>query len=400
MNRRTNNPRSSAPDATTVAGCQPSQQASEGLAAKTHSEVNAYAEVRWESYRQYKANLHAHTTHSDGSLAPHEVIDRYHALGYKVLSLTDHDTCGPPGCDKNSPSKHETTWPWQQFGREPGELGMIAVQGNEVGTDHILSYFNDYGSLADYDSIYVWDSPAYSYNFVDKDAEFKATEIAENTLEKIRDRDGLAVMAHVGIYVHPAQWYAQLFLSFDNLVGIEVYNYNARDCYPWSMTLWDELLTALMPARPVWGFSNDDLHRRDKQGYELGYAYQMLLLPELTDNAVSESMEKGCFYFCWVYERGKEAPAIKSIRIDRTTCDTPTLIIEAEDHQEILWISQGRTVAYGATFNITRSRGAKQYIRAQIRGKNGYTCTQPFSLPLVSSPASTPCSSERQVEFP
>ena len=109
--------------------------------AKTHSAVNPYAEVNWQSYGHYKAALHAHTTQSDGSQTPADVIDRYNALGYKVLALTDHDSYGPGGDNKN-PRKHETTWPWQKFGREPGELGMVAIQGNEVGTDDVLSYSN------------------------------------------------------------------------------------------------------------------------------------------------------------------------------------------------------------------------------------------------------------------
>jgi hypothetical protein len=147
------------------------------------------------------------------------------------------------------------------------------------------------------------------------------------------------------------------------------------------MKLWDELLTELMPTRPVWGFSNDDAHMRSS-GEMGGYAYQVLLLGELTEKAVRESLEKGCFYFCKVYEAGKEAPAIQSIRIDKTAGSAATLTIEAKDGQEILWISRGRVVATGSTFDIKKSRGAGRYVRAQIRGKNGYTYTQPFSLPL------------------
>lgn len=158
------------------------------------------------------------------------------------------------------------------------------------------------------------------------------------------------------LIAHPATWYTHLFLNFDNLVGIEVYNYKAKDCYPWSMMLWDELLTTLMPARTVWGFAGDDMHRRDEKGYELGYAYQVLLLPELTEKAVRESMERGSSYFCWVYEAGKQAPVIQSIQVDSEAGIAGTIKVQAEEHQEILWISQGRTVAYGETFSIQKSR--------------------------------------------
>ena len=39
----------------------------------------------------YKANLHAHSTESDGRLTPAELKEAYKAQGYSVLSITDHE---------------------------------------------------------------------------------------------------------------------------------------------------------------------------------------------------------------------------------------------------------------------------------------------------------------------
>lgn len=39
----------------------------------------------------YKANLHAHSTLSDGSLAPQELVKAYREHGYSVLAITDHE---------------------------------------------------------------------------------------------------------------------------------------------------------------------------------------------------------------------------------------------------------------------------------------------------------------------
>ena len=41
--------------------------------------------------RQFKANLHSHSTLSDGSLSPEELKRVYKARGYSVLAITDHD---------------------------------------------------------------------------------------------------------------------------------------------------------------------------------------------------------------------------------------------------------------------------------------------------------------------
>ena len=42
--------------------------------------------------RYFKANLHTHTTISDGKLTREEVKEAYKALGYQILCLTDHNT--------------------------------------------------------------------------------------------------------------------------------------------------------------------------------------------------------------------------------------------------------------------------------------------------------------------
>lgn len=39
----------------------------------------------------YKANLHCHTTDSDGALSPEEIREHYKALGYSVVAYTDHE---------------------------------------------------------------------------------------------------------------------------------------------------------------------------------------------------------------------------------------------------------------------------------------------------------------------
>ena len=39
----------------------------------------------------YKANLHCHSSLSDGTLTPKELKDLYKANGYSVLAYTDHD---------------------------------------------------------------------------------------------------------------------------------------------------------------------------------------------------------------------------------------------------------------------------------------------------------------------
>ena len=42
--------------------------------------------------KQFKANLHSHSTRSDGALSPEELKDAYRKRGYSILAITDHES--------------------------------------------------------------------------------------------------------------------------------------------------------------------------------------------------------------------------------------------------------------------------------------------------------------------
>ena len=111
-----------------------------------------YATVDWESTGRYKANLHTHTTVSDGRLNPHEVVDRYHAQGHTILAITDHNRVTypwtgfsqlePSGLSRNTFATGDLESPDLVYqGRNPAELGMLAVQGNELSAHHHMGSF-------------------------------------------------------------------------------------------------------------------------------------------------------------------------------------------------------------------------------------------------------------------
>ena len=41
--------------------------------------------------KQYKANLHCHSTLSDGKKTPEELREMYKSHGYSILAITDHE---------------------------------------------------------------------------------------------------------------------------------------------------------------------------------------------------------------------------------------------------------------------------------------------------------------------
>lgn len=77
-----------------------------------------------------EADLHCHTTASDGQLTPSEVVELARNLGLKALGITDHDTVGG----------------WAEAERAGPKWGVEILRGIELNTDwqgtevHILGY--------------------------------------------------------------------------------------------------------------------------------------------------------------------------------------------------------------------------------------------------------------------
>ncbi len=86
-----------------------------------------------------KADLHMHTTNSDGKLTPFEVIDRAKNNGIDIISITDHDVIQHVNEIKEYAEKQ----------------GIKYIPGIELSTKHmdkpvhILGYFTDESYLSD-----------------------------------------------------------------------------------------------------------------------------------------------------------------------------------------------------------------------------------------------------------
>jgi len=305
--------------------------------------VNPYQEVDWEEHAQYRANLHTHTRQSDGLHSAARVIDAYHRAGYHILALTDHDA---------------VTWPWNEHGRDPEELGMLAVQGNEIShAHHIGSYFCDYNIVS------------RRYLPVIGGIGSAANVTEEEILTGIADSDGLAVFFHPGYHGNPPQFYTSLFSKFPHLIGMEVANGKLR---LQDHEIWDTVLTMLMPERPVWGFANDDLHIM----WHLGRAFNVFPLPELCEAEIRSAMERGSFYFSY----GSAAPVIRSILVDN---EGGIVAIDGDGWEEVSWISNGFVIHQGAALDFHNTANIGAYIRAEMSGEGGITYTQPFAVGIL-----------------
>ncbi|NLW50306.1 MAG: hypothetical protein GXY85_05605 [Candidatus Brocadiaceae bacterium] len=308
--------------------------------------LNPYAGVDWDTVGHHRANLHAHTTRSDGTMEPQAVIDEYHKAGYTILALTDHSRC---------------TYPWEDLGRSPDELGMVAVPGNELSRHHHTGSF--FCTL-----------------------ETDETDL-DAALQAVADHGGLAVLFHPGRYWRPdllaepvpaavRNDYLGYLRRHDHLLGIEVFN--QRDRYPWDRLLWDALLAECMPDRPVWGFADDDMHSMST----FGYGRNVFLLDEASLDAVRRAMVGGAFYFNHGTEPDR-LPVLTRVAHDE---EAGTLEVTGEVAGEPLartayrWVSDGRPVQVGPRLCYRTVPGLGGYVRVELIGPGGTTYVNPFGL--------------------
>ena len=306
-----------------------------------------YKGVDWAQFNQYKANLHTHTKAGDTRIEPAEVIDMYHDHGYKILALTDHDT----------KTTEATTWPWQDFGRDPEKLGMVAIEGNEISKlNHIGSLYSGYGNAN------------------------VATE--EEIFVEIGRLDGLAAFNHPGRYTHgdnpervrSPDWYCDYYRRHPHIYGMEIFN--QKDRYPTDRRTWDAVLTELLPERPVWGTANDDMHEPTSS---FGYSWNIILLSELNDDLVRAALTNGQFLFAHS-PKGKDGPPVPVIKAIIVDEKSGMISIQATGYTSIEWIAEGDVVQEGVKVDLSEIPQAK-YVRAMVHGPEGTVVgTQPFIL--------------------
>ena len=236
----------------------------------------------------YKANLHSHSTVSDGGLTPEELKKRYKEHGYSIVAYTDHEIMVP----HNDLSDDE----------------FLAITSTELSTNYPST-----------EGEYVW-IKCYHINFYAKDRNaqtfpgFKREYIwRENTKEYITD--AMVDMPETRIYDteainlilkrakeqgfltclnHPV-WSLQEYpdVAFlENLWGVEVFNYGCYvDGNEDTTFAYDNLLRK---GQLVCAVSSDDCHSpvdRDMYG-----GWNMIKAKSLDYDEVYSAMERGDLY--------------------------------------------------------------------------------------------------------
>ncbi len=196
----------------------------------------------------FKANLHTHTTDSDGAKSPEEVMKLYKDAGYDILALTDHWLCS------------ETT----------EYEGMLVLCGCEYHT-----FTREYSHIVGIGM----KEPVYP----DKKAD------PQDIVNEINNCGGVAILAHPAWSLNAPDFIAGL----EGIAGCEIYNsvsgypYSARE---YSGNVMD--LASVITKKAIPGVAADDTHYYKKELFK-GFTY--ICMESLTHENVLKALKEGNF---------------------------------------------------------------------------------------------------------
>lgn len=291
---------------------------------------NPYEGIDWDTWGNYKTQLHCHTNASDGFLPIDEFVWRHYDLNFDIVALTDHGTINRgwneepelvplmrlikkdrtnmsdviPLTDEEYEAYLNGTAPSPTRTHTNGMLdvpqGIELNMATPIADCHLTGYYSDYGQgLAGVYGDY------------------------ETPSAGVMEAGGISFLSHVGEYVYPDKDSA-------NYVGMPVDDYYANkfariflDCEGSSLgmginsatdahtrcdrILYDQILQKTIPNGVVpWCNTFADSHNVNA----INDAYTMTWMPELTTEAFRTALENGQFFSISHYSNGVELDGI------------------------------------------------------------------------------------------
>ena len=197
----------------------------------------------------YKANLHTHSTMSDGRFEPAKVIETYAGAGYDVLAFTDHRKSNPV-------SSYDPR-------------GMTLISGMELhpaGPRGIPWHLLALGVPEDF----IYPEP----------------ENGQAGIDAVHAVGGIVFCAHP----YWCGFTSAEVGTLKGILGIEVYNTSTRYIgKEYNMQIWDELLDAGFRYTAL---AVDDMHWE----HDLFKGWTVILAPDKSPESIFAALRNGDFY--------------------------------------------------------------------------------------------------------
>ena len=322
--------------------------------------------------KQYKANLHCHSVHSDGKRTPEELKKMYKDRGYSILSITDHET--PKNHSYLTDDKFIAITGYEAYIRR-GKDCAYDVYGKEVhlnlfakdpNNETIVGYMPAYCK-------YISPEIQEKYNKVgtDKEREYSVEYI--NEFIKLAKDTGYMVT-----YNHPV-WSMEDeadILDYDGYFSMEMCNYSSflLNHMEYNGALYDKMLRM---GKKVFCHSADDNHNghgEDTPQCDSFGGFAMIMPEEFTYDGIINAMEKGEMY-------SSMGPLFKEVSMDgnkiHIECSdvNSITVFTGSKSPKTLFVQPGETVNC-ADFEID---DRAKYVRVSVRDNFGrYADTRGF----------------------
>lgn len=205
--------------------------------------------------RYYKAQMHCHTTNSDGGYSPQNLVEKYKNAGYEIMFITDHN--------------------YLTLESEVNVSGVLVIQSEEITFDrHMNAFFLN--SLI---------QPTSGYT-------------CQDAIDAVKAQGGLIQLNHYcqGPFTEPS-WAVsvQEIITFSNGPDfLEIWNTGTESVQTHDdKSIWDEVLTS---GKVVWGSATDDFHPSVMESLEFNKGWNMIWLDTLTEQNVFNALQTGQFY--------------------------------------------------------------------------------------------------------
>lgn len=317
----------------------------------------------------FKANLHTHSTISDGKLTREEAKEAYKALGYQILCLTDHNTIVNHS-DLNDPDFLMLTGMEINFDAPDRQapcgrtyhLNLIAKEPENLWSP--AKVFRRYPEAAKYEDKMQCEEMDLQYN-VD----------SVNAMIAKANEKGFLVM-----YNHPT-WSCQNYPDYAPLKGLWGMEVRNSECCLLghnenNFRVYKDLLTL---GNKIYPLGTDDLHKPRA----LGKSWIMVGATELSYGKVIEALENGDFYMSC-------GPEITSLSVEgnvlKVTCsDAQRINVETSGRPTDVVIAEGEPLR-GAeipldTFFARFDGDPAAFIYITVTAPDGsYAITRPYYL--------------------
>ena len=298
----------------------------------------------------YKANLHCHSTNSDGKMTPEEVKAHYKANGYCVVAYTDHEHL-----IDNSYLNDEQflTITSCEIAIKDGPANLRPSTNHLMKVCHLNLYAKNPGNI---------DTPCYNPLF---DYHGSAEAMAKvyhscEPYERIYGSEGISEIIDIAnkngflvCYNHPV-WSLENavdYLGYKGLWGVEIYNHSSSDegRFEYNINTYDDFLRS---GQKIACVATDDNHNiKNACG-----GWIMINSEQFSYDAIIDALEKHNFY-------ASTGPVIKELYIEN---DKAYLTFEKGDYA--VMSTKGRRVSK----KMAENPNGENKVEFEILPSDGY----------------------------